>query len=155
MGDWADNAVRELSEKKAQLTRSQAAALLRKHAAEAPQGVDDDAWLNHLSTVPKYAGIDVRAELAACKSWNGGKGFSVGRKRFLAWLDKAERPLAANGHKPHRMPLPEPIRWRERLTKEYPSCAYAPGGTRANDQWAILTRDDQQLILNELSKIPA
>lgn len=115
---------------------------------------DDEAWLTELSLSPKYKGIDVWSELASCKSWNGQKGLSVGRRRFLSWLDKAEKPLDGNGRKLKRIALPEPPQWRERLTANNPICIYAPGGMRGTDTWESLNHDDQAFIAEELKRIP-
>lgn len=111
---------------------------------------DDDEWLATLALSPKYEGIDLQAELATCKAFTRR---TPGRKQFLNWLAKAERPLAPNGRKLKRLALPEPPGWRERLTDNNPDCIYAPGGMQGEAKWEELMTPDQQSIIQALTKI--
>jgi len=60
----------------------------------------DPEWIASLKASPAYRGIDIETELAKCQVWADVRGLKVSRRRFLAWLNKVERPVAA--------PKPEP-----------------------------------------------
>ena len=57
----------------------------------------DELWIEDLKTSPAYAGIDIETELAKCLAWfkSMNPPLVVSRKRFLNWLNKADRPLRA------------------------------------------------------------
>lgn len=156
MCDWADIAVRELSEKKDRLTRKEAAALLRRIAAQPPaDALDDEEWIAQVASMPKYMGVDVLANLRSIRLWAGKTNVVLTRRMILNMLDKAERTYAGTGRKLMGNALPEPPHWRERLVAEHPTCAFAPGGLREHDTWNSLSREDQQFYTNELNKIHA
>lgn len=56
--------------------------------------VTDEDWLNELAADPVNQGLDVRAELARCQFWCKGHMKQCTRRRFEAWLLRADRPLA-------------------------------------------------------------
>lgn len=57
--------------------------------------VDDQAWIASLKSSPAYSGIDVDRELSKCLIHFDTKGIKVSRRRFLNWLNRTERPIAA------------------------------------------------------------
>lgn len=65
--------------------------------AKAPPTVSDADWLKSLEANPAYTGIDVQREFAKCKAWcEVKKKQAPSRQRFLNWLNRVERPMAAS-----------------------------------------------------------
>lgn len=55
----------------------------------------DAEWLKSLETDPAYAGIEVQREFAKMNSWCSVNRKQPSRRRFINWLNRAERPMAA------------------------------------------------------------
>lgn len=71
--------------------------------SKAPK-LTDDEWLSQLAADPTYAGIDVRREHGKMLRWCEVNGKQPTRRRFLYWLNRAERPMAGrapNGQHPN------------------------------------------------------
>lgn len=60
---------------------------------ESPQ-----TWLAELASSVAYAGIDVPREHAKAAAWCATRGKKLTARRFLAWLNRCERPLNAPRH---------------------------------------------------------
>ena len=60
----------------------------------------DEDWLTSLESNPAYAAINVRIELGKMEAWCSANGKQPSRRRFINWLNRAERPIIANGQKP-------------------------------------------------------
>lgn len=60
---------------------------------KAPQQTDAE-WLAGLSASPAYAGIDIAREHAKAAVWCQTKRKQLTRGRFVAWLNRVERPMA-------------------------------------------------------------
>lgn len=56
---------------------------------------DDEEWLNEIATNPAYTGINVRQELGKMQAWCSVNRKQPSRQRFINWLNRAERPIAA------------------------------------------------------------
>ena len=52
------------------------------------KGMSDDDWLDHLATLPQYAGVNVRAKFEHLLKWCVDKGETPTRQRLKVWLDK-------------------------------------------------------------------
>jgi len=52
------------------------------------KGMSDDDWLDHLATLPQYAGVNVRAKFERLLAWCAEKGDTPTRQRLKNWLDK-------------------------------------------------------------------
>lgn len=52
------------------------------------KGMSDEDWLDHLATLPQYAGVNVRAKFERLLSWCAEKGDTPTRQRLKNWLDK-------------------------------------------------------------------
>ena len=52
------------------------------------KGMSDDDWLDHLATLPQYAGVNVRAKFEHLLKWCADKGETPTRQRLKVWLDK-------------------------------------------------------------------
>jgi hypothetical protein len=59
---------------------------------------NDEEWLTGLSNDPAYAGIDVRREFAKMRAWCDVNRKQPSRRRFINWLNRAEKPMAAVAH---------------------------------------------------------
>lgn len=53
----------------------------------------DEEWLNALKTNPAYAGLDVAREHAKMVAWCSVNGKQPSRRRFVNWLNRAEKPM--------------------------------------------------------------
>lgn len=66
----------------------------------------DEDWLNELSKNPAYGPLDVRRELAKMQAWCSANGKQPSRRRFINWLNRAERPITTQGLvMPSRKPM--------------------------------------------------
>jgi hypothetical protein len=59
---------------------------------------DDHAWFESLKQNPAYQGLDIDRELAKCHTWCETNLKLWSRKRFVNWLNRAERPLVLKTH---------------------------------------------------------
>lgn len=69
-----------------------------KTVAEVSATSDGD-WLKELAENPAYQGINVTAELGKMTAWCSANGKQRTRRRFVNWLNRADRPINANGQK--------------------------------------------------------
>jgi hypothetical protein len=70
---------------------------VRRKRVAAVAATSDEDWLSDLSQNPAYAQIDVRMELGKMQAWCAANGKQPSRKRFVNWLNRAERPMTAKG----------------------------------------------------------
>jgi len=81
----------------------------------------DSEWLEELGKNPAYAGLSVPTEFAKMRAWCSANSKQPTRRRFVNWLNRAERPMATNAaYKPAPVPIEGPKGWRERLEAAYP-----------------------------------
>ena len=59
--------------------------------------VTDEQWLAGLAKDPAFAGLDVNREFAKMSAWCSVNRKQPSRRRFVNWLNRAERPMAAPG----------------------------------------------------------
>lgn len=118
--------------------------------AKKPAPLPDDQWITELEANPAYAGIDVKRELGKAQVWAGTRGEAVTRRRFVAWLNKVERPVAMNGVGRSSFPvavngqLPEPPKWREWVR------ANASDPSIADRAWSSLDLTSQRYITSQM-----
>lgn len=77
----------------------------RRRVAEVSATSDED-WLANLAKNPAYATLDLRVELGKMQAWCAANGKQASRKRFVNWLNRAERPIAAKGSLPSKTGKP-------------------------------------------------
>ena len=53
----------------------------------------DEEWLKSLESTPAYEGLDVRREHAKMVAWCSVNGKQPSRRRFVNWINRAERPM--------------------------------------------------------------
>lgn len=53
----------------------------------------DEEWLAHLEGLEVYRFIDVRRELGKAQAWASTNGVGVSRRRFVNWLNKADKTI--------------------------------------------------------------
>jgi hypothetical protein len=62
----------------------------------------DEIWLKELEILPAYNLIDVRREYSKMQTWCGVNRKMPSRRRFVAWLNRIEKPMdAAKGSRAH------------------------------------------------------
>jgi len=133
------------------------AAMPPKKAAKTPkipgESATDEAWIASLEANPVFAGIDIRRELGKAQVWASANRSTITRRRFVNWLNRAERTIGVNGlgqsseaRKSQQTASEGPRNWRERITELYPECVYAPGNARGSDSWAELDSESQKTI---------
>ena len=66
-------------------------------SAPAPDRLNDGQWLDSLRDDPAYAGIDVLREHAKAARWCLEHRKQLTRKRFVNWLNRCDKPMAAPG----------------------------------------------------------
>jgi hypothetical protein len=72
-----------------------------KEVADASVTNDED-WLKQLAINPAYSLIDVRREYSKMQTWCGVNRKMPTRRRFVAWLNRIEKPMdAAKGSRTH------------------------------------------------------
>jgi len=57
----------------------------------------DAEWLASLASDPAFAGLDVQREFAKMSAWCAVNRKQPSRRRFVNWLNRAERPMAPAG----------------------------------------------------------
>lgn len=70
--------------------------------------VRDVEWLATLSANPTFVGIDIHRELGKLAAWCNVNSKQVTRRRFINWLNRAERPIAASGQRTILKSTPPP-----------------------------------------------
>jgi len=58
---------------------------------------NDSDWLKELAANPAYRAINIEAELGKMTAWCAANGKQRTRRRFVNWLNRADRPIKANG----------------------------------------------------------
>lgn len=72
----------------------------RTAARAAPAPADDEAWLVELESDLAYRGINIRAELGKMQRWCQANRKQPSRRRFINWINRAEKPMTAQGQRP-------------------------------------------------------
>jgi len=62
--------------------------------------ISDEDWILSLQRNPTYAGVDVTRELGKCRTWCETNRKPFSRRRFVNWINRAERPLQAQVDSP-------------------------------------------------------
>jgi len=75
-------------------------SLAEKKARTRTKPADDEFWIAELEKDTAYAGINIRAELGKMQRWCAEKHRTPSRMRFVNWLNRAERPMTAQGRTP-------------------------------------------------------
>lgn len=109
--------------------------------------------LAELRVNPAYRGIDIDRELGKCRAWCAANGKVASHKRFVNWLNRAERPMAPqvgiNGPRPA---IPEPDDWRNWINEHTPEAPYARGQEKEGAQWCELERAYQSYLVEQVSR---
>lgn len=77
---------------------------------------DDETWLRELEANPGYQGVAIRQEFARMQAWCEVHRKQPTRRRFINWLNRAERPLQADNPTPK--PSPEALGRADRIALE-------------------------------------
>jgi uncharacterized protein YdaU (DUF1376 family) len=79
-----------IQKKQAQTEAARNAILVKKTVTS---NVTDESWLESLATNPAFAGIDIKRELGKLTAWCSVNRKDVSRRRFINWLNRADKPL--------------------------------------------------------------
>ncbi len=60
-------------------------------------GLPDSEWIASLKEDKTYAGIDIDRELGKMQQWCSIRQLTPTRRRFINWLNRAEKPISGNG----------------------------------------------------------
>ncbi len=60
-------------------------------------GLVDSEWIASLKSDKTYAGVDVDRELGKMHQWCKIRQLTPSRRRFINWLNRAEKPMISNG----------------------------------------------------------
>ena len=52
-----------------------------------------DEFLSHLKTKPAYSTMDLENEWSKCETWCESKGAKITYRRFINWINRAEKPI--------------------------------------------------------------
>jgi hypothetical protein len=89
-----------------------------KKALGADPTADDEAWIESLAEDPRYAGIDVRAEIGKAQAYCARKSKRMEREWFrVEWLDKCSPEVGAAKRRATQQP---PAGWQEWVAERYP-----------------------------------
>lgn len=133
--------------KSAQAEASAEAESNKTLGAGAPPTSDSD-WISELSKNAAYEGIDVRREFGKMVAWTTTNKKQPTKRRFVNWLNRAERPISLNGHAaPQKPALNEPKGWKAWLNHNRPDSVYSVGGNSECHEWAKLPREAQEVVL--------
>lgn len=58
--------------------------------------MSDGEWLESLKADPTYSGIDVGLQFGRCAQWCQVNKKQNTRRRFINWLNRADKPINAN-----------------------------------------------------------
>jgi hypothetical protein len=72
---------------------------VKARVAEVSATSDKD-WLEELASNPAYSSINIPVELGKMQAWCATNGRQASRRRFINWLNRAEKPIASNGTAP-------------------------------------------------------
>jgi hypothetical protein len=59
--------------------------------------LSDDEYLDQLAKTEAYRHLDVRVEYSKMQAWCAANGKQPSRRRYINWLNRAERPMVATG----------------------------------------------------------
>ena len=68
--------------------------------------IADESWLSELRADPAYQGSEGDRELAKARSWCLEHRKELTRRRFVNWLNRADRPMADSHNPPPTTPPP-------------------------------------------------
>jgi len=77
----------------------------KKPAPVKQQDLSDADWLTSLRTNPAYAGINIETEYEKMKVWCAANHKLPGRRRFINWLNRVERPMQVQAQKKDLPPV--------------------------------------------------
>lgn len=69
---------------------------------KAPE-LTDEEYISELSGDPAFTGLNVPQEAAKMRRWCRANGKQPTRRRLVNWLNRADRPMSANGNQPTQL----------------------------------------------------
>lgn len=114
--------------------------------------VDDESWLDQISKSVAYQGIDVRVEYGKCGEWCGVNKKILTRRRFINWLNRADRPMQRGQKKPQ--PLHEPENWRQILHTNHSDNPLLIEIVERSSDWSDFSRNTQEMVVRAVGAVP-
>lgn len=74
-----------------------------------PNGLTDSEWLAQLTNDSTYKGIDVKREHGKMTTWCKANNKAPTRRRFVNWLNRADRPMESGPTTYHRQKEAAPV----------------------------------------------
>jgi hypothetical protein len=80
-------------------TNSDAKAKAVGAKAPRPPATTDEEWIQSLENDPTYQDLNIRQELGKMQRWCETNRQKPSRKRFVNWINRAEKPIGVNGQR--------------------------------------------------------
>lgn len=90
----------------------------RRAAGAAP--ASDAEWLADLQANPAYRGLSVQQEFAKLQAWCGANKKQATRRRFVNWLNRADKPMQVRAEVARKPADQPPANWQATLRRLYP-----------------------------------
>ena len=103
---------------------------------------NDSEWLTNLAENDAYRHLNVRTEFAKMQAWCGANRKEPTRRRFVNWLNRAEKPISPRANYQAPPILLAPRNWQHALRGLYPD-------SRADITWGELP----EKIRNEIESL--
>jgi len=79
-----------------QTEMSKAVKTVKRALKTYPHGIPDSEWIEELANDSTYSGIDVKREFGKMTNWCKVKQITPTRRRFINWLNRAEKPMQSD-----------------------------------------------------------
>ncbi len=105
------------------------------------QALSDEEWLARLQKREGEMGLNVRQQYSTAQAWYENNGQVLTRRKFMDWLKKADRPLAANS-KPAKAPVKlDPYQvpqwdWMRVMAQQWPKDTHPDRPNYEEMKWA-------------------
>lgn len=86
------------SDTKADSNSDAKAKAVGRTAPRSPATTDEE-WIKSLENDPTYQDLNIRQELGKMQRWCEANRQKPSRKRFVNWINRAEKPIAVNGQR--------------------------------------------------------
>ena len=112
----------------------------------------DPEWLETIRAQPAYAGLDIDRELGKMRAWCATNSRQPSRRRFINWLNRADRPINLMQPRAPAPSIPEPKNWRSFARETFADPVFLnPESPRYAQEWQDLDRETQRLISQRMA----
>ena len=116
----------------------------------------DSDWLAELCQNPAYEGIEVMREFEKMKAWACTNKKQPSRRRFINWLNRAEKPISSAGGPTltRKVGFKEPQGWKAWINHRRSDSPLATGGSNEAHDWVSIAQATQEYIIEGMRKEP-